>query len=101
MTGETAYPRSVSLDEASEILGCSTGQIRSLIRERKIGWSKGKRNSFRFFPEHLQQIKEALEVKPRVADPSIEEQIRFIENLSRSPRRKSARRKAAKTTPED
>lgn len=80
------YPRSISIDEAAALLGCSEHQIRQLIRERRVGFTKGKRSSFRFFPEHLEQIKDALEVKP-IRTPT-EEIESLAVRLSRTGKRK-------------
>lgn len=59
---------SISMTEVCEIFGCSQGQIVELIKAGRVGYMKGKHGGRRFFPDHLDQIKACLEVKPPEPD---------------------------------
>lgn len=56
--------QSLSEAEVCVAMGVSRRQIAALIRDGRIGYSRGQRNTRRFFAEHVAQIRAALEVKP-------------------------------------
>lgn len=63
MTGTIAP--SWSLTEVCEAWGLSDRAVAGLVREGKVGYFRGRKRSIRFYPEHVAQLRELLEVKPQ------------------------------------
>lgn len=61
-------PVSFSADEVNLALGTTARQLDRLVREGKVGFIRAGR-SRRFLVEHLEQIRAAIEVKPRAQAP--------------------------------
>ena len=65
----TAVPPSWSREEISRAWNISPREIDRLVRAGKVGYYKAGR-SRRFFAEHVQQIRDALEHKPTPPAPT-------------------------------
>lgn len=61
MTG-TIVP-SWSIFEVCEAWGVSDRAVAQLVRDGKVGYFRGRKRSIRFYPEHIAQLRELLEVK--------------------------------------
>jgi len=60
-----AIEQSITEDEFCRALGISRRQVSDLIRAGLLGYSKGQRNTRRFFAEHVAQARAALAVQPK------------------------------------
>lgn len=63
----TDLPPSWSKAEIARAWAISPKEIDRLIKDGKVGFYKAGRQR-RFFAEHVQQIREALEIQPKPAD---------------------------------
>lgn len=62
--------QSYSLADVAAAYGVSEGQIQRLIRAGRVGFIRGARGSKRLLPDHVAQLREAVEVKPHSGIPA-------------------------------
>lgn len=60
----TDLPQTYSADEVCDAFALTRDALDKLIRDGKVGYYVGKRAK-RFLPEHIQQLRAAIEVKPQ------------------------------------
>lgn len=63
---------SYSVADVADAFGMSEHQIATLIRAGKVGWYRGKRGQKRMLPEHIAELRAAIDMRvpedPHLAD---------------------------------
>lgn len=96
--GDTAPERSWSVQDVSDAWQIPREQIVRMVREGEVGYFKGKRGSFRFFTEHIKQIRDALVFpasRPVAARVAFRDEFSILETMGVSPRSVKLRRNRA------
>jgi hypothetical protein len=63
----TELPDTYSAAEVCESFGLTAEALNKLIADGKVGYYIGRRQK-RFFPEHIAQLRAAVEIAPKVQD---------------------------------